>query len=432
MKNKKVYVIADNEYWKKVKHDYNPLFNVTDYEYTDKPSLFTVIFEKNAQFFFPLKKFKKHFFMIHLFAKLLNKIYNHKSEQMLYDFFRTNFDISKNLFIGHDVPVLSLNISHISFKIAARFNFVTINFSIPYPKTLIEKIKYNLLNEKDGFYISNNFYGNIIITNTFNYEYLSLIKIKFPNANIYVKFVDMIVQKKDISGLYENYCKEHAELIAYIKENFSKAQSIVKKFYSYSQVDSKLFDLIFEPNGVNFKKYNNTSEVNNSYIFFAAVCDDRIRAESVLKICRKLIKCKLPFKFVLVNLDEDIKNRFKQLNLDNEKCSISFERQPYQELLNLTLAASVLIDLYRITPDEGYSFRISEALAMNKKIITNRIDLDKEEFYSPELILINETLDFRDEDLVKLFNSKRVNYDYDKVKMFDTKNQMLSCIVDKD
>ena len=162
------------------------------------------------------------------------------------------------------------------------------------------------------------------------------------------------------------------------------------------------------------------------------MCDDRIRAESVLKICRKLIKCKLPFKFVLVNLDEDIKNRFKQLNLDNEKCSISFERQPYQELLNLTLAASVLIDLYRITPDEGYSFRISEALAMNKKIITNRIGLDKEEFYSPELILINETLDFRDEDLVKLFNSKRVNYDYDKVKMFDTKNQMLSCIVDKD
>ena len=96
------------------------------------------------------------------------------------------------------------------------------------------------------------------------------------------------------------------------------------------------------------------------------------------------------------------------------------------------MAASVLIDLYRITPDEGYSFRISEALAMNKKIITNRIGLDKEEFYSPELILINETLDFRDEDLVKLFNSKRVNYDYDKVKMFDTKNQMLSCIVDKD
>ncbi len=427
MKENIVYVVADKEYWKNFKEHYHPLFNVTNFEFTDKVSLRTVLFNSNALFFFPLDKYKKKFFFIHLFAKILHKIYKHKNERLLYEFFKTNFDISKNLFIAHGSVILPLIASHFPFRITSKFYFTTINSYILYPKWLYEKIKFNLLNEIDGFYVSPCFYGNIFIINAFEYEYLSLIRLKFPNARIYVKFVDMVVEG-DALNLYEKYCDEHNELISTIKDSFKKSRSIVDGFYTYSRVDAKLFNLIYEPNGVDFDKYKNISNSPNDYIFFAGKCEDQKRVESIYKLCNQLIECNLPFKFILVNLSDDYKKLFQLLDIDKEKQSISFEKIPYHELLNLTYNSSVLIDLFRLTPDEGYSYRISEALAMNKKIISNRIGLAKEDFYSPAMILMDENLDFNKDELAAFYNAKEAKYDPDKIKMFDTKNQILSSL----
>ena len=46
------------------------------------------------------------------------------------------------------------------------------------------------------------------------------------------------------------------------------------------------------------------------------------------------------------------------------------------------------MDLFRLDPNEGFSFRIPEALWLNRKIISNRLCLQKEDFYSPERIFL--------------------------------------------
>ena len=45
---------------------------------------------------------------------------------------------------------------------------------------------------------------------------------------------------------------------------------------------------------------------------------------------------------------------------------------PYKEYLKQLCQSRVVIDLYRISPDEGLSFRTAEALILDKKTITNR------------------------------------------------------------
>ena len=50
--------------------------------------------------------------------------------------------------------------------------------------------------------------------------------------------------------------------------------------------------------------------------------------------------------------------------------------------------SEIYIDLVRIDKKEGFSFRIPEALWFNRKIISNRIGLLEENFYSPERIFL--------------------------------------------
>lgn len=61
---------------------------------------------------------------------------------------------------------------------------------------------------------------------------------------------------------------------------------------------------------------------------------------------------------------------------------------PYPAYLKEAAAAEVFIDTVRLSQSEGFSFRIPEALALNRKIITNRTAVLSEPFYSPERVFV--------------------------------------------
>lgn len=73
--------------------------------------------------------------------------------------------------------------------------------------------------------------------------------------------------------------------------------------------------------------------------------------------------------------------------------------------------AEVCLDFYRLGPNEGFSYRIIEALFLNQKIITNRTNLLEEPFYSPERVFIigkdniNNLKQFLESDLPALSDS---------------------------
>lgn len=56
--------------------------------------------------------------------------------------------------------------------------------------------------------------------------------------------------------------------------------------------------------------------------------------------------------------------------------------------MKLYARSEVYVDLYRVDEDEGFSYRIPEALFLNRKIISNRTILHDESFYSPERIFL--------------------------------------------
>lgn len=63
-------------------------------------------------------------------------------------------------------------------------------------------------------------------------------------------------------------------------------------------------------------------------------------------------------------------------------------RMPYSSYLNRMVMAEVFIDIVRINSKEGFSFRVPEALFLNRKIITDRVDIVSEKFFSSERVYI--------------------------------------------
>lgn len=61
---------------------------------------------------------------------------------------------------------------------------------------------------------------------------------------------------------------------------------------------------------------------------------------------------------------------------------------PYIDFIRDYSVSEIYIDLLRVQEDEGYSFRIPEALWLNRKIISNRLNLLNEPFYSPDRIFL--------------------------------------------
>ncbi len=60
----------------------------------------------------------------------------------------------------------------------------------------------------------------------------------------------------------------------------------------------------------------------------------------------------------------------------------------YPDYMKLTSGAEVYVDLLKISQDEGISYRIPEALFLNRKIITNRLVVRDEPFYDPDRVFL--------------------------------------------
>ena len=91
---------------------------------------------------------------------------------------------------------------------------------------------------------------------------------------------------------------------------------------------------------------------------------------------------KLKFKFVLVG-----KKRPKNLNNNIIFSNKTFLLSDYQNDIE---NSSILIDLIRINHN-GLSFRIFEALALQKKIITSNLSIKQYDFYNPKSIFVLDT-----------------------------------------
>lgn len=143
---------------------------------------------------------------------------------------------------------------------------------------------------------------------------------------------------------------------------------------SYSQKDALRLGAQYVPNSI--QPDSLPYEAGRQYLvtFFGSGSGSSNRSLKFKALKAQLSRLKIPDRFVHVFLYETLADSLKNKPL------------PYLDYLSVIERTEVVIDFYRLSPDEGYSYRIPEALFMNKKIITDRPQVLQESFYSPDRI----------------------------------------------
>lgn len=399
-------------------------------EYSLLKDYFNILYAKNLPSMVDLLKSTNTYYYLDNDVKLKNKLKykiirilnkNFNDLIVIKNFFKTNLN-KEAIILSYDLRVSSWINEHYPDDVNKNISWNLIKIKTENRKRIIlNKIK-KLLNNKNKQAVNKNFTGKIIMLNEFDEDLVQLIQYKYPNAKYYFRYVDAVFQKetdKTLSQLIRDNLM--AKEVDNIKENITKLKT--KKFdvQSYNKLEAEFFNIEYIPNRVNFNKLRSLLAVDyanlNNPWFFAGNCEGR-RFNCMLNLIKSLLNANIPCKFIMIGLKEEQKQQIRYLTQHNNVIDISFSYIPYDEYLKYQIQSPVFIDLYRLYPDEGLSYRTGEALALNKNIITNRTSIVNEEFFDKDKILVTDDFILEPKRLKALCNLDK-NYDENLIKNFD-------------
>ena len=185
---------------------------------------------------------------------------------------------------------------------------------------------------------------------------------------------------------HEEIRKFTTKYIAYLYDSLARCPAehlfdLFDEIFSFDQKDAKKhhFKLITNYNYLPESKIQNDAKFDLVYL---ASFDNRRNV--VNKILQKMKELKLSAQVMIVG-----KKSWKKKIISGGNSSIVYKtkRIPHQNISDFYKKGKVLLDLMRDN-QTGLSFRIFEAMALKKKIITNNPTIKKYDFYQPENILI--------------------------------------------
>ncbi|WP_345991697.1 hypothetical protein AAEU33_07145 [Chryseobacterium sp. Chry.R1] len=197
----------------------------------------------------------------------------------------------------------------------------------------------------------------------------------------------------DISTLQEikAYSKR---LITYLYDSLERLPVEIEKL--------KLFDKIFSFDIIDVKKHafekltnyiyldhHSSEEQNPEMDLFYITSYDNKRVSFIKLLTKKLIALNLKFQIMIIG-KKSWKNQLKNLFITvPESLSIIFsiKKISHQDLPGYYKNSKALLDLTREN-QHGLSFRVFEAMALEKKIITDNIAIKDYDFYNPNNILV--------------------------------------------
>lgn len=239
----------------------------------------------------------------------------------------------------------------------------------------------------------------------------------FLNKNPKIKKrQDHIIQTLEEKGFQDQILIINPELIE--KEYHLKIKSFTKKYvaYLYDSVErcpvehllDGIFDEIYSFDKNDIQQYGFKETTNYNYIekqpvskkeniknqvLYIASFDKRLEKVMVLKEAFKRIN--VSFRFIIVGKKttlHKLKNRFSNTISDLE---LRRKRIDQEDLKTLYKETKVVLDIVREN-QTGLSFRVFEAMAFEKKLITNNNNIVDYNFYNPNNILVinNENYNF--------------------------------------
>lgn len=208
-----------------------------------------------------------------------------------------------------------------------------------------------------------------IFTNPTSSELLQAYRLSHPNRKIIVRFHDYLKNSKELKTQnLDNIISKIASL---------KESKIIDFVESYCQKDALSLNCLYRPNGINPSAMESLDFNFRSFLYQFSGSKSK-NADTVNRI-KPLGKIKEAILSFYPKAEKWLQSQTK----------ISYQNKiSYYQYIKLSAESEIYIDLVRVNQDEGFSFRIPEALSLNRKIITNRYNLKNEPFYSPDRIFL--------------------------------------------
>lgn len=223
--------------------------------------------------------------------------------------------------------------------------------------------------------------------------------------------------------------------IAYLYDSITRSkmpiehllEGIFDEIYSFDSSDVEKYRFIKTNNYI----YTEKQKIKQNHILKTQVLNissfDK-RFETINKIANKLSELNISFKFVLINKTIFFKilnykfNRIfnsKKYPKINSKIIFQPKRISLENLKKEYLGANIILDLVQEN-QSGLSFRVFEAMALEKKLITNNQSIKDYDFYNSNNILVvddkltNIEKDFFETEYLSLNDKIFDNYTVEK------------------
>lgn len=264
-----------------------------------------------------------------------------------------------NQFIADELNARGITVKHINFY-SFKYEYPT-----PFHKTL-------------------NFFTKTLFNYNFKREHLAkklltLLKSQEKQDAI------LIIKGDDLSiNTIKKIKQNTSKLITFLNDSMSRYPRMKKVFpyfddiYSFDPDDVSKYGFKTITNYIYFD-YKNTSKTKPDFDVFNISSLDK-RAETMPRFVDYFKKHNINFKLIAYDEDE---------NQELEKLGIELTTKIYslEEVFQLVTQSKILLDLQR-PKQKGLSFRIMEAIALEKKIISTNKDLINYDFYNPKNIAI--------------------------------------------
>ena len=237
----------------------------------------------------------------------------------------------------------------------------------------------------------------IVYANAMNNYFVRNLRYKFKNANIILRY-------------YDYYNKDRLNTF------LNEIKGIELNEESYCRFNADNNKLRYMPNFVDREHIRSIAKTTFSkqVVFFGTV--NNRRAEIILNMARVFAEHNIEFTFYCFRLSPAQKKIADEITA-NSNSIIYNKRISYNEYLDVSTSARCIIDLYRLHKDEGISYRISEAVFLGQKIITDRENIVNEPFYNPNNILLvkndeNRLIEFLNSPCKQYENTESLTLDY--------------------
>ena len=224
----------------------------------------------------------------------------------------------------------------------------------------------------------------------------------------------LVINPEVISLEYHQKIKKYTQkYIAYLYDSVSRCpveellEGVFDEIYSFDKEDVVKYGFKETTNYNYLEKQpiTNGDVIKNQALYIASF-DNRL--EKVILLKRAFQKINISFRFIIVGKKTTLFKLKKIFSKDILGLELRRKRINQNDLKQLYSETQIILDIVREN-QTGLSFRIFEAMAFQKKIITNNTNIVDYNFYNTNNILV----------------IKNENYDFDS-HFFETKYEPLS------